>query len=242
MSKSIDIDRIINKFAKKSALEIIEWSWSTFNPEIIASSSFQSQSVVLLHMLGQVCPEMKVVFLDTGYHFPETLLFRDQLQVEFGIKVKTRYPDPEARRYLEDDIRPPYRRDPDLCCRINKVEPMKRALSGIQAWITGIRRDQTNNRKDIEIIELQKNGLYKINPLAYWTKKEVWTYINEHKLPTHPLLTEGYLSIGCAPCTQKVLDGEDERAGRWAGTDKDECGIHTTPIYIQELDVNLNSR
>jgi len=242
MSVGIEIEQINIDYAKKTPLEILEWSWKIFNPTIIASSSFQSQSVVLLHMIVQVCPEMKVIFLDTGYHFPETLTFRDQLQELLGINVKTVYPDPEARKHLEDDIKPPFRRDPDLCCRINKVEPMKRALSSMQAWVTGIRRDQTTNRKETEIIEMQRDGLYKINPLASWTKKEIWTYINDHKLPTHPLFSEGYPSIGCAPCTRRIFGDEDERDGRWAGTDKDECGIHTPAINIKEVDVNLNSR
>lgn len=242
MSIFIDIERLNIDFASKSPLEILDWSWRIFNPTIIASSSFQSQSVVLLHMIAQACPDMEVIFLDTGYHFPETLRFRDLLQKELGINIKTVYPDPEAKKYLEDDIRPPYRRDPDLCCRINKVEPMKQALSGMQAWVTGIRRDQTSNRKEIDIIEKQKSGIYKINPLAHWTKKEVWNYIDRHNLPTHPLFSEGYLSIGCAPCTRRVSDGEDERAGRWDGTEKNECGLHTTPINIKELDLNLNSR
>jgi phosphoadenosine phosphosulfate reductase len=128
-----------------------------------------------------------------------------------------------ARRFGEDL----YRRDPDLCCFINKVEPLTEALMGLRAWITGIRQSQTAQRAQASILQIHPNGLVKVNPLLYWTKEALWEYIQEHNLPLHPLYSQGYLSIGCAPCTQPVNSGENERAGRWVGNDKTECGLHT---------------
>lgn len=207
--------------------EILAWSWATFGPHIAASSSFQTQSVALLHMIGQICPQMPIYFLDTGYHFPETLAYRDALAARFGLDVRTIYPDPAVSERVYTTEAPLYYDDPDLCCRLHKVEPMRRALAGLDGWVTGIRRDQTARRRNARIVESRPGGLTKINPLANWTRRELWRYIDDHDLPPHPLFHQGYLSVGCAPCTRPVTAGEDERAGRWAGKGKIECGLHT---------------
>jgi phosphoadenosine phosphosulfate reductase len=123
-----------------------------------------------------------------------------------------------------------YRRDPELCCYINKVEPMQRALQDLDAWITGIRRDQTANRAVAQPVEALPDGRVKINPLVGWTRRELWAYIDRYNLPAHPLFSQGYLSVGCAPCTAPVTEGQDERSGRWAGTGKTECGLHTEAL------------
>ncbi len=206
--------------------EILSWAWDTFGPKIAVTSSFQTQSVPLLHMIAQVAPQLPVLFLDTGFHFPETLAFRDRLIREFGLNVKVLTVeighDEFRRQYGEL-----YRRVPDMCCYINKVEPLQRAMRGLDAWISGIRRDQTMNRGTTPIVARQADGVYKICPLAMWTRRDTWQYLHDHNLPEHPLLAQGYLSIGCAPCTQPIGEEEGERAGRWPGHGKTECGLHT---------------
>jgi phosphoadenosine phosphosulfate reductase len=200
---------------------IIAWAADYFVSAIAATSSFQTQSVALLHLIGQVRPDLPVIFLDTGYHFPETLAYRDQLVERFGLTLRVVRADKTlpAEQAL-------YRRDPDLCCYVNKVEPMQRALRDLDAWITGIRRDQTAQRASAMPLEVVADGRIKVNPLVGWTRQDLWSYIHRYDLPSHPLFSQGYLSIGCAPCTIPVTGG-DERSGRWAGTDKTECGLHT---------------
>ena len=225
----LDIHQLSERFERLSAEEILEWAWKTFRPKVVASSSFQTQSVPLLHLISRVCPEMPVVFIDTGFHFPETLTFRDELQARYGLNIVIVRPAIEKSQLLEKHGEGLYRRDPDLCCYINKVEPMQRAISERQGWISGIRRDQTAHRQGLHVLEPQPTGLLKIHPMINWTKRELWEYIDKHKLLSHPLFSKGYLSVGCAPCTRPVFTGEDERAGRWAGTGKTECGLH---VYL----------
>ncbi len=169
---------------------------------------------------------MPIIFLDTGFHFPETLIFRDDLQKRFGLNIVVMRPAVEKSQLIAQYGEGLYRRDPDLCCYINKVEPMQRAIAGFRGWISGVRRDQTAHRQQLFILEPQATGLLKIHPIINWTKKEVWQYIERYRLPSHPLFSRGYLSVGCAPCTRPVFKGQGERAGRWAGTDKTECGLH----------------
>lgn len=214
---------------QKTPQEIIRWAVETFWPDIGMTSSFQTQSVPLLHMIAQVAPQLPVFFLDTGFHFSETLAFRDQLVQELGLNVQTLTPE-IGHETFQKTYGYLYRTDPDLCCHINKVEPLQQAMRGLKAWISGIRRDQTAERRQVPIVSRQADGLYKIAPLATWSRKEVWQYLHDHNLPEHPLLRQGYLSIGCAPCTRPVGEGQDERAGRWAGQEKTECGLHL-PLY-----------
>lgn len=224
----INIGRQSTEFENASPHEIIEWAVGKFWPDIAMSSSFQTQSLPLLHIVSQVAPEIDIIFLDTGYHFPETLSFRDTIVEAFGLTLRVMRADMSRQTFVErhgDDL---HRRDPDLCCYINKVEPMQRAMEGLDAWISGIRRDQSPARANTEILEETSEGVIRIHPMATWTRKDVWNYINEHNLPEHPLLSQGYLSIGCAPCTRPVSsEEEDERAGRWSNEAKTECGLHT---------------
>ncbi|GIK42518.1 MAG: phosphoadenosine phosphosulfate reductase [Chloroflexota bacterium] len=222
----LDIPDLNDRFERLPPAEILEWAWNTFAPHIAASSSFQTQSLPLLHLISQVCPAMPVIFLDTGFHFPETLQFRDELQARLKLNIVVVRAAVEKSELLARFGEGLYRRDPDLCCYINKVEPMQRATAGLQAWISGVRHDQTEHRNNLRILEPEANGPLKIHPLLNWTKKEVWAYIDQYQLPVHPLLAWGYVSVGCAPCTRPVHAGENERAGRWAGLDKVECGLH----------------
>jgi phosphoadenosine phosphosulfate reductase len=189
-------------------------------------SSFGAESVVLLHLLAQVDKAAPVLFLDTEMLFPATLAYQREVAETLGLTgVQVIRPDRAAvfARDADGDL---HRRDPDLCCALRKAEPLDNALRGYTAWITGRKRHQTKDRAALDVFEVDAAGRVKVNPLASWTTADVNAYIDLHGLPRHPLVREGFLSIGCAPCTTKVAPGEDARAGRWRGRDKDECGIH----------------
>lgn len=204
---------------------ILQWAWETFAPSIAATSSFQTQSVPLLHMISRASPRMPVLFLDTGFHFPETLAFRDRVVEELELNLRVLEPKTGHDGFLQE-YGELYRRNPDLCCHINKVEPLEGAKVGLDAWVAGIRRDQTPARKDTPVVTVEDEGPLKICPMVTWTEEDVESYVQEHDLPRHPLYDQGYGSIGCAPCTRRLMEGEDARAGRWAGTAKTECGLH----------------
>jgi phosphoadenosine phosphosulfate reductase len=222
-----EIERLAQEFESKAPQEIIGWAVDTFWPEIALSSSFQTQSMPLLHMATRIKRGLPVFFLDTGYHFWETLIFREQIASEWKINVIDLYRDSRWDAFARQHTRTLPVEDPNLCCYLHKVQPMQRALKHLKAWISGIRRDQTSVRAHAKILELQDDGLVKINPLLNWTKADVANYMKEHDLPSHPLLKKGYRSIGCAPCTIAIGVNDDERAGRWAGRGKTECGLHT---------------
>ncbi len=222
----LDIDHLNAVFESASPQDILRWAWETFAPDVACTSSFQTQSVPLLHIVAQVCPEMPVLFIDTGFHFPETLTFRDTLQARFGLNVRILRPTVTQSELLQQYGDALYGRDPDLCCFIHKVQPLEWALRRMKAWISGVRRDQTQTREALSVLERQPDGKLRIHPLLNWTKADVKAYREAHDLPRHPLEAMGYISIGCAPCTRPVFAGEDDRAGRWAGSDKKECGLH----------------
>jgi phosphoadenosine phosphosulfate reductase len=197
--------------------------------DVAAVSSFGAESAVLLHLVSRIDPDIPVLFLETGKHFPETLAYRDLLIARLGLtNVINLTPDPEelAKRD-ESGLRWSY--DPDGCCEIRKVRPLAKALAGYDATITGRKSFQSSTRANLprfEIDQTDVQGRLKINPLIDWSAEDIAGYIAEHDLPPHPLVEEGYPSIGCSPCTSKVAEGEDPRAGRWRGWDKTECGIH----------------
>jgi phosphoadenosine phosphosulfate reductase len=233
------IDQLATQFESSSPQAILAWAAAEFAPHIAISSSFQTQSVPLLHMALQVMPDIRVLFLNTGYHFWDTLIFREQLAREMNMNVIDLYRDARWDGFRRRFGRELPVVDPNLCCFIHKVQPMQEALQGLRAWITGIRRDQTKVRASARILELQEDGLLKINPLLNWTKADIQAYRAAHHLPEHPLLQKGYRSIGCAPCTRAVKAGEDERAGRWAGSGKTECGLHTEMFQQKEMDTDV---
>jgi phosphoadenosine phosphosulfate reductase len=200
------------------------------------SSSFQTQSLPLLHMVSLLYPAMPIFFLNTGYHFWDTLIFREQLTREWNLNVVDLYRDSRWEVFRRSFGRELPEVDPNLCCFIHKVQPMQRALAGLRAWITGIRRDQTSTRAHARILELQEDGLIKVNPLLNWSSADIAAYRTLHRLPEHPLLQKGYRSIGCAPCTQPVNPDDNERAGRWVGMGKTECGLHTEMFQQKDLD------
>ena len=237
----LDLPYLNQQFEQQSPAEILQWSWEVFGPNIAASSSFQTQSLPLLHLISQICPDMPIIFLDTGFHFPETLAFRDELQARFKLNIIVTRPVIEKSQLLLRYGEGLYRRDPDLCCYLNKVEPMQRVMAGLPAWVSGVRRDQTEYRTGLRTLEPQPSGLLKIHPLLHWTGQEVSAYIDRYQLPSHPLMAKGYPSVGCAPCTRAVSSGELERAGRWAGLTKTECGLHLNLTSQQEASHDSSS-
>jgi phosphoadenosine phosphosulfate reductase len=207
--------------------QVILWAVETFGNDVAMSSSFQQQSLALLHIVSRVAPSLPIFFVDTEHHFAETLAYKQNLARRLWLNVIDLRPE-MSQEEQEARYGPElWRRDPDLCCYLNKVQPMQNALRKCKAWITGIRRDQSPRRANAQVVECRDDGLVKINPLVTWTQQDVWRYIEFHKLPPHPLYGRGYSSIGCAPCTRPVQAGENERAGRWSGTSKQECGLHT---------------
>jgi phosphoadenosine phosphosulfate reductase len=228
--ESNELDQLNAQFEGADPRTIITWAAERFMPRLAVTSSFQTQSVALLHLIGQTRPDIPVIFLDTGYHFPETLAYRDQLVALFGLSLRVIHPAVTPADLVKPHGDALYRRDPEMCCYVHKVEPMQRALRDLDGWLTGIRRDQTETRAHAQPVEALPDGRVKINPLLAWTRQNLWAYINRHHLPAHPLFSQGYLSIGCAPCTAPVTDGGGERSGRWAGTDKTECGLHNETL------------
>ena len=210
---------------------ILRWTAETIDRLAIATS-FQSSGLVILHMMRAIRPGLPVLFIDTGFHFEETLAFKDEIVARWDIDlVQLRGEHGSAERQAEIYGPKLYERDPDRCCAINKVEPLQPALENYDGWISGLRRDQSPIRAQTPIVEAQmlRSGseILKIHPLARWTKQDVASYIKEHQIPTHPLLEKGFASIGCWPCTRAIRNGESERDGRWDGLGKTECGIHT---------------
>ena len=239
MSLSIDrkteqisrIEALRAQYTPLSADETLRAMIETeFSGKICVVSSFGSESAVLLHKVAQIDPSVPVIFLNTGKLFGETLRFRDRLQNLLGLTdIRAIGPHPDDLKQLDaaGDL---WSRDADKCCHIRKVLPQQRALKDFDAVITGRKRFQTAARENMNMIELEDaaTGRVRINPLADFDLSALETYIDAHQLPRHPLVKDGYLSIGCMPCTAKVKEGADYRSGRWAQSEKEECGIHST--------------
>jgi phosphoadenosine phosphosulfate reductase len=226
-----EVIRLNTRFAGAGSAELLRAALTErLTGRTAVVSSFGAESAVLLHMVASIDPATPVIFLDTLKHFPETLAYRDQLIARLGLTdVRTIRPDPE-RLAARDATELRWSYDPDGCCDIRKVEPLARALADFDANISGRKGFQSATRTHIPFFEMDTSdasGRIKINPLAGWTKADLDAYFLGHDLPRHPLEEQGYLSIGCSPCTSVVRDGEDPRAGRWRGWDKVECGIHT---------------
>jgi phosphoadenosine phosphosulfate reductase len=208
------------------AEHILEWAVATFGERFCITSSMAD--AVLSHLASSVAPGIEVVFLDTGYHFPETIGTADAVGATMDV---TLIPITPVQTVAEQDAAygpELYKRDPDLCCALRKVKPLTEALAGYDAWATGLRRAETHNRVIAPVVGWDaKKGKVKVSPLARWTDDDVDRYVTQHGVLVNPLVYDGYPSIGCAPCTRRVAPGDDPRSGRWAGTGKTECGIHS---------------
>jgi phosphoadenosine phosphosulfate reductase len=215
------------RLESKSAQEVLQWAVQQFGARLALASSFGAEDVVLIDMLATFAPQTPIFYLDTDKHFPETYETRDRLQARYGlsfIRVRPKLSLAEQAERYGDNL---WERDPNRCCQIRKVEPLAEVLSGYEAWVTGIRREQAPTRANAKKFEWdEKFGLHKFNPLADWTHVQVWEYIRRRNVPYNPLHDRNYPSIGCSVCTRPVKPGEDPRAGRWAGFDKTECGLH----------------
>lgn len=203
-------------FESAPASAVIRWAVESFGDSLVLAASFED--IVLIDLVTKVAPAVEVVFLDTEAHFPETLSFVEDVRKRYRLNLTVTKPGPEA------DAAPC---GSAQCCQFRKVEPLRRALAGKRAWLTSLKRSDGPSRVDAPIVSRDSGfGLVKVNPLATWTEDDIASYLDDHGLPVHPLIPQGYRSIGCAPTTRPVADGEDVRAGRWAGADKSECGLH----------------
>lgn len=207
------------------AEDIIEWAVATFGARFCVTSSMGD--AVLAHVASQVAPGVDVVFLDTGYHFAETIGTRDAVAATMPVNLLTISPVQSVAEQDAEYGPDLYQRDPDLCCKLRKVQPLADSLAGYDAWATGLRRAETQNRVIAPVVGWdEKKQKVKVSPLARWSDEEIEQYILENGVLVNPLQYDGYPSIGCWPCTQRVAPGDDPRSGRWAGTNKTECGIH----------------
>jgi phosphoadenosine phosphosulfate reductase len=207
------------------ALEILAWADELFGATWCVTSSMEDS--VVPHLASQVHPGIDIVFLDTGYHFAETIGTRDAVAATLPVTIKTITPrQTVAEQDASFGVRL-YERNPDQCCALRKVNPLRNALRDYSAWASGLRRDEAVGRREVKVVEWDaRRSMVKINPIATWTQQDVDAYVTENGVLLNPLLFDGYGSIGCAPCTRRIKPGEDPRAGRWAGMSKTECGIH----------------
>jgi len=222
-----ELKAISDEFEFASPAVILEWASEEFGSDVALATGFGAEGCVLVSVLADIDAHARIFYLDTDLLFPETYALRDQLEARYGVHFERRATSLSLDEQSATHGERLWERRPDECCRLRKVEPLRQMLSGLRAWITGIRRDQSATRATAGIVERDAQfGLIKINPLARWSTRDVWDYIVKHDIPYNPLHDQGYHSIGCLPCTTPVQIGEDIRAGRWRGSAKTECGIH----------------
>jgi phosphoadenosine phosphosulfate reductase len=223
-----DLARASRSLESASPPEIIRWAADRYGDKLTMATAFGPEGCLIIHWLAAIAPKTYVFNLDTGYQFPETLALRDRIAKRYGIEVAMERPTLAVADYERAHGGPLYRTDPDRCCGDRKLAVVTRVLADFGAWMSGIRRDQSPDRATAPIVGWDhKFGVVKISPLANWTKAKVWDAIVREDVPYNPLHDQGYVSIGCAPCTRAVTFGEDERAGRWSGSVKTECGLHS---------------
>jgi len=217
------------KYSNADIMTILRWTYESFGNDVGMTTAFGYSGLVLLYHALQIMPDMKVYFIDTGFHFPETLQFCEWITNEWSLNLEVIKPHTTKEELYSRIGDEPYRINADLCCMYCKMEPLLRVIHTKKAWLSGIRRDQSESRAGIDVIELDGRGVIQISPMANWTGEQTWQYIKENDLPYHPLHDKSYPSIGCAPCTLPVKNGGNERDGRWPFMQKMECGIHLKP-------------
>jgi len=223
-----DLDEVAIRLSEAGPEEILRWAVERFYPKLTMATAFGAEGCAIIHMLAAIEPRVRIFNLDTGYQFRETLELRDRIAEKYGIEVEMIRPATTVAEYEAIHGGPLYETHPDRCCHDRKILPLRRAIVGYEGWISSIRGDQSKDRANTPKVGWDKKfNLVKINPLLNWTKKDVWTYVVANGVPYNPLHDAGYPSIGCWPCTQPVAAGDDERAGRWAGKAKTECGLHS---------------
>jgi phosphoadenosine phosphosulfate reductase len=233
MLTSVEVKTLNEQFGRLGTPEILQWAWDRFGARASIGTSFQGAGLVMMHLAREQGLQFPVFTLDTGLLFPETIALKKRLEDFFGFPIQPLEPDLTVDE--QADVHGPelWARNPDLCCMVRKVLPLRDKLSDLDCWITGLRRQQSEARSGIGVVEVyvfdEDSGreIVKVNPMADWSRDAVWKYLHEHKIPYNPLHDQGYRSIGCRPCTKQTANGENERAGRWIGFNKVECGIHT---------------
>ena len=233
--EELDLATLNELFERQSPTDIVRWSAAQFAPDLVMTSSFGAESALLIHMAVQQVPDIRIVFVDTGYLFPETHAFMEELRQRFNLNVWVyrTHNDPIAYLHKAGEENPQWRKDVDACCGANKNEPLDRAMKQLRrkAWLRGIRRNQAATRRAVPFVEWSRRyDCFAVSPLLNWTGREIFAYMKRHDLPYHPLYEKGYPSIGCNPlsCTRAITAGEDPRAGRWTDAGKIECGINVT--------------
>jgi phosphoadenosine phosphosulfate reductase len=211
-----ELAELNGRFEREPAGAIVQWAVDTFHPHLCLTASMTD--AVLIDLAVKVEPSIEVVFIDTGYHFPETLETMEHVRRRYGLNLRLMTVPPH-----DEEL---WKVDPENCCSAIKVGQLDRALFGKEAWMSGLRRAEAPTRAAAPIVARDLRGLVKVNPIATWTDLDIAGYIKDHDVPVNPLIDQGYLSIGCWPCTKPVAEGDDPRAGRWAGSDKTECGLH----------------
>ena len=215
--------------------QVLSWAFKRFGQDIAISSAFGVEGMVIIDMASRIYPNFRLFTLDTEFLFPETYNLIDRVEDRYGIKIERIYSAHSPEQQAKTFGPALWSRNPDLCCELRKVEPLRSKLAEFRAWITSIRRDQTSFRASAQKIEWDQNfGLLKINPLVDWNSKQVWSYIFKHNVPYNPLHDQNYPSIGCTHCTRAIRAGEDPRAGRWAGFAKTECGLHVEAAQVTQ--------
>jgi phosphoadenosine phosphosulfate reductase len=228
-----EVHSLANDFDSASPEIVLGWAWERFGARAAVGTSFQGAGLVAIHHAVQAGIPLPVFSIDTGLLFSETIELKSRLEEFFGIVIEPVTPEQSVEEQAAEYGPALWERQPNLCCTLRKVMPLQRKLNDLDAWITGVRRDQSSGRSAVQILELyefdklRETNILKINPVAGWSRDQVWNYIRTYKIPYNPLTDRGFRSIGCKPCTRAVGFGEDERAGRWTGFDKTECGIHT---------------
>lgn len=222
-----ELARDSESLEKATPQEILSWAVDRFAPKFTMATAFGPEGMTIIHMLSQVAPETPIFNLDTGYQFAETMQLRETVKERYGIEVEYKYPEHTVKEYEEIHGGPLYKTNPNQCCFDRKIKVLHESAKGFHAWASAIRRDQSADRAKAPIIGWdRKFQLVKVSPLANWSKNDVWSLILDEKIPYNPLHDQGFPSVGCEPCTRAVLPGEDERAGRWSGFQKTECGLH----------------
>jgi phosphoadenosine phosphosulfate reductase len=210
-----------------SPQHVLSWAFRTFGKKVAISSAFGVEGMVLIDMASRISKDFRLFTIDTEFLFTETYNLMDRIEEKYGIAIESVYSTLSPEEQQREHGEALWTRNPDLCCNLRKVEPLRRKLGELSAWITSIRRDQTSVRSGAKRIEWDaKFGLVKVNPIVDWTSKQVWRYIHDHDVPYNALHDQDYPSIGCTHCTRAVRPGEDPRAGRWPGFNKTECGLH----------------
>src|SRR5262245_44131730 len=228
------IGEAAEKLEQAGPREVLEWAFDRFGDSVTLATGFGAEGVALIDMAVAVNPRTDIFFLDTGFLFPETYELRGRIQDRYGIRIRSVATTLTTERQRELYGPRLWESDPDLCCRLRKLEPLCRALDGFDAWMTAIRRDQSPDRALARAVEWDSRwNLIKINPLVGWSRADVWRYVVRNGLPYNPLHDRGYPSIGCTHCTEPVGLGEHERSGRWKGRNKTECGLHAGPVCFE---------